>query len=176
MTVTFPKMTGDSSRDTRQLYPTCQIILLAAMADCVRRGIPIMCGEIQRSNAAQHRDFLNHLSKLDAGMSMHQRHSAVDTFTNPKKTGGATYHRPTLKAAAMVFKSYGVIWGGDWDNDGDLTDNKFDDWPHFQFCTLAEQDDIRKMTDDQCEAFYKKKFAAVLKRIEQEKKKKVVKK
>ena len=135
-----------------------------------------MQGEVQRTNAAQRRDFLNGRSQLDAGESMHQWHSAFDIYTDPKKTGGKSYHRPTLQAAAGVFKSYGMIWGGDWDNDGDLTDNKFDDWPHFQFVTLAEQEKIRKMTYDQIEAFYQKKFKTILSKIAAKNKKKAVKK
>ena len=176
MGVTFPKLTSDSSRDIKQLFPTCQIILLAALKECETKKIPIMIGEIQRSNAAQHRDFLNHRSKLDSGMSMHQWHSAFDTYTDPKRTGGKLYHEPTLASAAKVFKTYGIIWGGDWDNDGDRTDQHFDDTPHFQFVTVEEQAVIRKMTYDQIEAFYQKKYATVLKKIAAQNAKKVVKK
>lgn len=29
-------------------------------------------------------------------------------------------------------KGYRITWGGDWDGDGELKDNGFDDLPHFQ--------------------------------------------
>jgi len=33
-----------------------------------------------------------------------------------------------------VARAYGVTlrWGGDWDRDWDVADNRFNDWPHFE--------------------------------------------
>jgi peptidoglycan L-alanyl-D-glutamate endopeptidase CwlK len=42
-----------------------------------------------------------------------------------------TYLAGIVKGIAHS-KGYKVVWGGDWNNNGELKDNSFDDLPHFQ--------------------------------------------
>ena len=144
MSLVFPK-TNVPSRDTRQLLPTVQLAANNAIKECVKRGIKIFVTQTWRSSEYQHELFKQGKTKLDGGKGMHEFRVALDIATNVK---GNLYHEPTLKAAAAIFKKYGFTWGGDW--------TSFVDKPHFQFCTVPEQDKIRSLkTPDAIENYLK---------------------
>jgi len=39
--------------------------------------------------------------------------------------------------ACAILKGYKTIWGGDWDNDGNLLDQKFNDLPHHELVRIT---------------------------------------
>lgn len=164
----FPKVNGDDTRDINQLLPTIRLLVLAALYECKELGYFLGISETWRNPVAQHRDFISGKSKLDSGFGTHEYRVSVDTFTVLKKHK-ESYHKPTMLAASKVFKKWGAIWGGDWDNDGDLKDNKFNDWPHYQFVTLEEQKILYKLKKPELiEKWLQKKFTKQLAIIKKE--------
>lgn len=65
---------------------------------------------------------------------------AVDVIPYPIEWGNTNRMRHFagfVLGVARTLKDYGAIehdirWGGDWDNDTELKDNRFDDYPHFE--------------------------------------------
>lgn len=122
--------------DLRALVPTARAAAIAATKECVKRKIPVRIVETWRPSKRQHQLFLAGKSKLDAGHGTHEFWISLDVCANIK---GNPYHKPTLRAIASVFKSFGWTWGGDFKG--------FVDMPHFQFCTVSEQSKIRALKD-----------------------------
>ena len=43
-----------------------------------------------------------------------------------------TYFAGFVKGIAKGMYNIDLRWGGDWDNDWEVKDNRFDDFPHFE--------------------------------------------
>lgn len=66
--------------------------------------------------------------------SNHQSGRAIDMVPYPvdyKDTDRMAYFAGYVKGTAMKL-GIKITWGGDWDNDTELKDNRFRDWPHFE--------------------------------------------
>lgn len=132
------------SRDIDQLLPTVREQAMLALSECKKRGIDIFVTQTYRSSDYQHKLFKEGKTRLDGGKGMHEFRVALDIACNGKEL----YNKATLQAAASIFKKYGFIWGGDWTG--------FVDMPHFQYCTLVQQNKIRTLkNDDEREAYLK---------------------
>lgn len=97
-----------------------------------------------RGQEAQHKDFIEGRSKLDWPDGKHNKvpSLAVDSVPYPidwkkvNKKDKATINEMYLYAgyvlgiAAML--NIPIRWGGDWDGDGDITDQQLHDLPHFE--------------------------------------------
>lgn len=92
-----------------------------------------------RSKATQNELFREGKSKLQYPQSKHNRYPSIAVDIQP-------YPYPTVERelwaalgymaglATIIGERYGVElrWGGDWDMDGDLSDNDFDDLFHLE--------------------------------------------
>lgn len=76
---------------------------------------------------------------LKGGIHWHEETIISQGFTEKEaKKIVEMYHRQMVFFAATVVecaRSMGIIirWGGDWDRDWSLMDNRFNDYPHFEF-------------------------------------------
>jgi hypothetical protein len=66
--------------------------------------------------------------------SWHAYGTAADIWDNSNPKAPFTPRDPKAFYAALfkACKKHGLTWGGDWDMDGDLTDQRFPDRPHVQ--------------------------------------------
>jgi peptidoglycan LD-endopeptidase CwlK len=94
----------------------------------------ILCGH--RGEEEQHIAFAQGRSKLDWPDSKHNGlpSKAVDAAPYPVDWNDAKRFYLFAGFVLGTAKQMGVNlrWGGDWDRDWDLSDNRFNDWPHFE--------------------------------------------
>ena len=109
---------------------------LQALFQKVVEGFDCTIIEGHRGEAAQHLAFVTGKSQLDWPNGNHNAKPsrAVDVAPFPvdwTDTSRFIYFAGYVKgiAATMNLK---VRWGGDWDNDTQVKDNKFDDLVHFE--------------------------------------------
>lgn len=57
---------------------------------------------------------------------------AVDFRVINNQTGKTTWDDKFYVPLGQIAKRYGLVWGGDWDGDGDRTDQKLMDAPHIE--------------------------------------------
>lgn len=57
---------------------------------------------------------------------------AVDFRVISNQTGKTTWDDKFYVPLGEIAKRYGLVWGGDWDGDGDRTDQKLMDAPHIE--------------------------------------------
>jgi hypothetical protein len=108
-----------------------------------------------RDRETQNTMFENKLTKLRYPHSKHNRKPslAVDFQPHPRPT-----HKPKLWAALGYIAGRAVAigdeegvqlrWGGDWDSDGDLTDQDFDDLFHLEIVDEETSDPDRNNDDN----------------------------
>jgi hypothetical protein len=89
-----------------------------------------------RGEQSQNKAFTEGRSKLKFPNSKHNSlpSNAIDIAPFPidwKNRERFCYLAGIVKGIAHS-KGIKIRWGGDWDNDGETTDNKFDDLPHFE--------------------------------------------
>jgi peptidoglycan LD-endopeptidase CwlK len=103
----------------------------------------VICGF--RGETAQQLAYDTGKSKARFGESPHNFSSsfAVDVIPYPVDWGDTERMVHFAGFVLGTAKSLGVElkWGGDWDRDTHLSDNRFDDFPHFE---LANWRDLRK--------------------------------
>ena len=98
-------------------------------------GIPRFGG--MRTAEEQKKLFIQGLSQLDGTVrkSYHQTGLAFDIYAYVGKASWNAKHL-TLIAGHIIGTAnrlgYKLTWGGDWDSDGDYSDQKFNDLVHFQ--------------------------------------------
>lgn len=106
--------------------------------------ITVLCG--YRNEEDQNRAFANGNSKVKYPNSMHNTvpAMAVDIAPHPyrniptAKVMASYYFMAGLFIATANRLGYNVRWGGDWDGDFDIFDQKYDDLAHFE---LVEKDE-----------------------------------
>jgi hypothetical protein len=84
-------------------------------------------------------------SRARGGLSMHCFGVACDVICGRHKWSCHKFGCDFYEAQGRVAKAVGLVWGGDWDGDGDTKDQSFDDRPHLQAVPLRLQAAIRKM-------------------------------
>lgn len=122
----------DICKDMNLLHPTFRKIVEEALRRCVKAGIKAKVSETFRYGDRQNMLYKQGKSKLKAGFSMHEFGLAVDVFNNVK---GHEYDPAIMLKIHKIFQDVNphVIWGNDWDNDGDSKDETFHDSPHHQY-------------------------------------------
>ena len=92
--------------------------------------------ESYRDDAKQNEYFDLGLSKLRAGESKHNVKPSKAMHLVPYPIDWKNRERFTFLAGIVIGISkeldIDIRWGGDWDSDGELTDNGFDDLCHFE--------------------------------------------
>jgi peptidoglycan LD-endopeptidase CwlK len=104
--------------------------------------------EGHRNEEKQNKYYKEGKSKLRFPKSKHNSYPsmAVDAAPYPINWGGRerfTYFAGFVMAVARVMYDAGEIehlvrWGGDWDKDTEVDDNRFDDLPHFELYKPVE--------------------------------------
>ena len=94
----------------------------------------VLCGH--RGKEEQDLAFKEGRSKLKFPQSKHNKYSSQAIDICPYPIDWNDIRRFTYMAGMFVgiasIKGIKVRWGGDWDKDTDLKDNKFNDLPHFE--------------------------------------------
>jgi peptidoglycan L-alanyl-D-glutamate endopeptidase CwlK len=89
-----------------------------------------------RSNERQEQLFDDKKTKLRGGQSKHNQNPslAVDVAPYPIRWNEPErfYHFGGFVLATAKQLNIPIRWGGDWDGDGDVTDQSFNDLPHFE--------------------------------------------
>lgn len=133
----MPKFSKASAEKLRTCSPELQILFNCVIKyfDCT-----IICGE--RGKEAQNRAYVDGFSTVKYPNSKHNSSpsKAVDVVPYPVEwmnTDRMRYFIGFVKGIAKILKEYGlmekeIITGIDWDNDTDLSDTRFKDFPHFE--------------------------------------------
>lgn len=92
-----------------------------------------------RDEETQNKYYAEGISKLKFPHSKHNQNPSLAVDIKPDRVGWATlkdkasfYRLAGLIEAIAYYEGVGIRWGGDWDMDNDLTDQTFDDLPHFE--------------------------------------------
>ena len=125
------------SKKSKKVLSTCDPVLQSVMEDVLLyKDISIISGH--RGSEEQDKLFAEGKSKLKYPNSKHNSNpsKAVDVAPYPHDWSRPDPRELFLIAGLVkgIGLAYGVniTWGGDWDNDGDITDQKFQDLYHFE--------------------------------------------
>lgn len=125
---------------------TCEHGIIVTMSRVIKH---VDCTILQgyRGEGEQNRMFMEGRSELRYPMSKHNKtpSRAIDVIPYPviwpdKKKRPDTFVADMNRfarfagfvQATAISLGYELRWGGDWDRDWDLTDNIFNDFPHFE--------------------------------------------
>ncbi|MFQ5471456.1 MAG: M15 family peptidase [Dehalococcoidia bacterium] len=120
---------------------TCHPDLQQLFNDVVE-GFDCTIVEGHRGEVRQNRLFREGKSKLQYPDGEHNKSPshAVDVVPYPidwHDTERMVYFAGYVKATARKLE-IAIRWGGDWDGDTDLSDNRFRDFPHFELVETPE--------------------------------------
>lgn len=126
-------MNQDDQQKLAEARPEFTILL-----GMVNQLMPVRVLESKRTGAKQHDLFVKGFSKLDyppgGKHTTEPLSEAVDICPDPWDP--ADRERMTLLAGMMLMaahiKGYNIRWGGDWDQDSQVSDNSFDDLFHYE--------------------------------------------
>lgn len=123
------------SSNSRKQLNTCDARLQQVFAEVVKHyDCSILCGH--RNKAGQTQVFKDGLSKLQYPKSKHNSYpsKAVDVIPYPVdwKDIKRFYHFIGFVTGTAKQMGINLRSGGDWDQDNDLSDQKFIDLPHFE--------------------------------------------
>jgi len=122
-------------KTSRARLATCHPDLQRVMNEVIKHyDCSIICGH--RGRAAQQLAFETGKSKARFGESPHNFTPALAVDVVPYPIDWSDTSRMTHFAGFVlgVAEMLGIElrWGGDWDRDTHLSDNRFDDFPHFE--------------------------------------------
>lgn len=129
--MTENKFGAASKRRLDECHPDLRRLMTAVLS---RRDISIVCGH--RSREDQDTAYRNGKSKVRWPDSKHNSvpSRAVDVVPWPEKWSSEQafldLNRIVLEEANRL--GVNLRWGGDWDGDGDRSDQGFDDMPHYE--------------------------------------------
>lgn len=129
---------SEFGKKSKERLSTCHPVLQELMARVIaRRDISIVCGH--RGEAEQNSAFDAGNSKLRWPQSYHNTlpSMAVDVVPWPEQWGSEDAFLEVAiivreEWAKMDHQGFNLRWGGDWDGDGDRSDQTFDDMPHWE--------------------------------------------
>jgi peptidoglycan L-alanyl-D-glutamate endopeptidase CwlK len=123
------------SKRSKQNLSECDNRLQSVFNEVIKRfDCTVMCG--YRPEEEQNEKFRTGMSKKKYPNSKHNSlpSSAVDVAPYP--INWKDRERFTLFAGVVIgvgtMMGYNIRWGGDWNMDTQVTDNDFDDLPHFE--------------------------------------------
>jgi peptidoglycan L-alanyl-D-glutamate endopeptidase CwlK len=130
------------SARSKSILLTCHPALQAVMVEVVKTfDCTVICG--RRSEAEQEKAFNEGKSKAHFGESAHNfpEALAVDVVPYPidwqDLTRMAYFAGHVMKQAEAL--GVKLTWGGDWDRDTQLSDNRFNDFPHFELADWRQR-------------------------------------
>ncbi len=123
------------STRSRQRLATCHPKLQAVFNEVIRhRDCSILEGH--RAKALQNHYFKQGKSKLKWPASRHNQKPSLAVDAVPYPVDWLDTERMAHFAGFVlgIGAQQGVIlrWGGDWDKDGEISDHRFIDYPHFE--------------------------------------------
>ena len=123
------------SPNSRRNLQTCHIELCSLFFK-VDKYFPILVIEGHRGKARQNRFFREGRSKLRYPDGNHNRQPSLAVDAAPHPLNWNDRERFTLFAGYVMgmatARGIKVRWGGDWDQDFEVEDNRFDDLVHFE--------------------------------------------
>lgn len=133
----MPSFSQRSLDNLSQCHPDLQLIFNTVVRDF---DCTVICGH--RGKEEQEKAYAEGKSKARWGESKHnlQPSMAADVVPYPidwNDTDRMRHFAGYVKGVASILYgleaiSHKLRWGGDWDNDTELSDNKFNDFPHFE--------------------------------------------
>ena len=115
----------------KELHPKLQLVVDEAI-----KTVDFVILDAQRGRAEQERAFKAKFSKAHFGLSAHNFSPAIafDLCPYPIDFDNVTKFRAIAKAVLAAAKKLKIPlrWGGDWDMDGEWSDERFLDWGHFE--------------------------------------------
>lgn len=125
---------------------TCRLDLQRVLHVVVKNfDCRVTCG--RRGREEQEQAFNDGTSKAHYGQSPHNYEESFAVDVTPYPVDYDDRERQALFAGYMLATAAAMgielKWGGDWDRDTHLSDNRFDDFPHFELVgwrELAQKD------------------------------------
>ena len=127
----MPRFGRRSQANLATCHPDLQRVFeeVVKIFDC-----SILCGH--RGEEAQNEAYHKGLSKLKFPESRHNTQPSVAVDAVPYPIDWEDRERTTYFAGLVLGVAHGMgitlRWGGDWDRDTEVADNRFDDLPHFE--------------------------------------------
>ncbi len=127
----MPRFGKTSEKNLSECHPDIQKVMREVIKhfDC-----SVICG--RRGRAAQELAFAAGKSNARYGQSPHNFEPALAVDVVPYPVDWTDTERMILFAGQVIAtaRMLGVDlkWGGDWDRDTHLSDNRFNDFPHFE--------------------------------------------
>lgn len=134
--VHMPKFSRRSKDNLAQCHPDLQRLFedVIQYVDCT-----VLCGH--RGRDEQEKAFEEGKSKARFGESPHNAYpsNAVDVVPYPIDWNDRERfaHFAGFVKGRGVALGVNVLWGGDWDNDGKTTDERFSDMPHYELVDVS---------------------------------------
>jgi hypothetical protein len=123
------------SKQSEQRLQTCHADLQKVLHGAIKL-INFTIIEAERNEPAQNAAFAAGKSKLKYPHSKHNHRPSLAVDIAPFPLDWNNRERFALLAGVMLATaaSLGIRlrWGGDWNANGEMSDNKFDDLPHFE--------------------------------------------
>jgi peptidoglycan L-alanyl-D-glutamate endopeptidase CwlK len=128
-------MTYNFGNTSRARLDTCHPLLQEICEEAIKQvDFSVLCG--YRTKEAQDKAVVDKASKVEFPNSMHNKSPslAVDIAPYPIDWDNTTRfaHLIGIVRGIAAMKGIKIRTGSDWDSDGDITDHKFMDWPHFE--------------------------------------------
>lgn len=123
------------SNNSKRALATCDIRLQEVMTEAIKH-IDFMVLEGHRGKEAQDKAFRTGMSKVRWPNGKHNKNPslAVDIAPYPIKWGDTerfVYFAGIIKGIGIMM-GVKLRWGGDWDQDTQVTDERFRDYGHFE--------------------------------------------
>lgn len=133
--------------DRRNVHPDILEFYLKFTKELASRGMPYYAHCFYRSGNEQNKLKSRGVSRASAGHSAHQFHAAVDivhSFDHWDRPEKEWMLIGTIGIEIARKLNLKIVWGGDWDGDGDFYDNQLFDPAHWE---LKHWRDIRALQD-----------------------------
>ena len=122
-----------------QAHHDLQVVLIEAIKDS---PVDFSVVEAHRSGERQNQLFEDGMTKARAGQSPHNRSPSLAVDIVPWPTGYSDESAMVYLAGHVMgtAKRLGIDlkWGGDWNRDAHLSDERFKDYPHFELAGWRE--------------------------------------
>tara|TARA_R110002020_G_scaffold212480_4_gene419122 strand:- start:17478 stop:17867 length:390 start_codon:yes stop_codon:yes gene_type:complete len=122
-------------RRSREALATCDEKLQQVFNEVIKH-IDCSILEGHRDESKQNKYFQDGKTKVKYPNGRHNSNPSRAVDVTPYPVDWADRERQTLFAGYVMGMArsmgIGIRWGGDWDKDFQVNDNKFDDFPHFE--------------------------------------------
>lgn len=128
-------MTYKFGKTSKARLETCHPLIQEILNEAIKYiDFSVLCGH--RNEADQQKAVVGGFSKVNFPNSKHNSMPSIAADVAPypidwDDVKRFAYLMGIIKGIAMI-KGIKIRTGIDWDSDGDITDHKFMDWPHFE--------------------------------------------